>query len=61
MPKVEIRHNGAYSADTVEVVYEDNTAREFEWSKINPYELQIVLQDLGHEVELVDFEFDHDI
>jgi hypothetical protein len=57
---VVIRENGMFGADTLEVVYPDGKVSNHEWNKVNPYELEEILIELGFTVERVDWAFEHD-
>jgi hypothetical protein len=60
MATVRIRHNGLYSADLIEVLQPDGISQQYEWTELDPYRLKHLLTELGHNVVMVDYRFNHD-
>jgi hypothetical protein len=58
---VTIRHNGEYSADTVEVLDGTTQLCMDTDGELNPTRLAEILRWFGHTVRVVDYMFPHDI
>lgn len=60
METVTINENGAFNADTIEIVYPDGKRTDHQFNEVDPYELQGILTNLGYNVNIVKFAFEHD-
>ena len=54
---ITIKHNGAYSANTVQVECADGDKFICSWEQLNPFALLKVLKFAGLEVEIYDHKF----